>query len=88
MANRTKFAFPHTGGHRIQWRRHTINVIRNIALVAQNHVGLVVFEATFLTDNAVVTSPASLQNTFCHPHTDTVRMIAFPALGTSNESAF
>ena len=57
-------AFPISLWYVIQRRFHAVNVIGNVALVAQEKTGLVVTIATSFAHRTVKTSPSFLQNDF------------------------
>ncbi len=69
-------AFPISLRYVIQWRFHAVNVIGNVALIAQEETGLVVTIATSFAYRTVKTSPSFWQNDFSYLDVGTERMIA------------
>ena len=84
----TPFALPSTIRYMVQWWFSTVDVVRDVAVIAKNGVCLIMFAATPLTDRAVQTSPTFLQDHLRHLHVDTMRMVALTALGTANKPTF
>ena len=52
--------------HLIKRRIHAVDVVGDVALVAEDEVGLVVFEAAAFTDGAVEAAPTFLKYHFRH----------------------
>jgi hypothetical protein len=69
-------AFPISLRYVIQRRFHAVNVIGNVALVAQEETGLVVTIATSFAHRTVKTSPSFWPNDFSYLDVGTERMIA------------
>lgn len=88
MANCAPLALPCSSGNSFQWGAHAINVVRDITLIAQNEVGLVMLEAAALANGAVEASPSFLQNDFGHSNIYAMWVITFATLGASYKSAF
>ena len=75
-------------GNLFQGRLHAIDMIRNIALVAEDEVGLVVLVAAAFADGAVETPPALLEYHLRQPYVDAMRVITLAALGAHDQAAF
>ena len=84
----TPFAFPCTIWYMVQRWFGTVDVVRDVTVIAKDRVRLVMFTATPLTDCAVQTSPAFLKDHLCHLHVDTMRMVALTTLGTAYKPSF
>jgi hypothetical protein len=60
------FTLPSTLRYMLQRRGHAVDVVRDVALVAEDQVGLVVLQAAPFADGAVQAPPAFLEYHFRH----------------------
>ena len=78
-------ALPVALRHVIQRRIHAVDVVRDVALVAEQEAGLVVALTAALADGAVQTAPSLLQDHFGDFDVGAVGMVALAALGARHE---
>lgn len=76
LADGAPLALPVALRHVVQRRLHAVNVVRDVALVAQEQTGLVVTLATPFAHGTVQAAPALLQNDFGDLDVGTERMVA------------
>ena len=79
------FTLPRTIWYMVQRWFGTVDVVRDVTVVAKDRVCLVMFATTSLTDRTVEAPPTFLQDHLGHLHIDTVRVVALAALGAADE---
>ena len=87
LADAAPLALPGTVRYLVQWRVRAIDVVGDVAVVAQDQVGLVVLLPASLADRAVQTAPALLEDDLGDLDVDTVGVVALAALSTADQAA-
>ena len=79
-------ASPAALGHVRQRRRQTVDVVADVAVVAEEQAALVSRLAAALAHRAVQAAPALLQHHAAHRHAHAVRVVALTALGAADQA--
>lgn len=88
LADGAPLALPIALRHVVQRRIHAVNVVGDVALVAQEETGLVMTLATPFTHRTVQAAPALLQNDFGDLDVGAERMVALQMDQTDGKFEF
>ena len=85
LTHAAPFTLPRPVWYVVQGRVCAVDVVRDVAVIAQNQIGLVMLLSTSFTHCAVQTSPALLEDDLGDLDIDTMRVVTLATLGTTDQ---